>query len=151
MSLGRDEAQVAVAFGCTAQTVRNAMALLECAPAVKKAVEAGAIPMTAALQLSKLDRETQDKTLSEMVEKGATKGARSVEAARRARTSKKPDEKSTVRMMNRNQLVAWKAKLKGATGKDAEIAYSVVARILGGERSLANYPRLRESLEAAES
>jgi len=53
-------------------------------------------------------------------------------------------------MMSRPQLEQWKAKLKKAEGKDSEIAYSVISRILGGERSLANYPRLRETLEAAE-
>jgi len=150
MSLGRDEKQVAVAFGCTPQTVRNAMALLECAPTVKKAVESGTIPMTAAMQLSKLNREEQDKTLGEMVEKGATKGARAVETARRARKDN-PSEKSTVHMMSKHALAEWKKKLKDESSKDAQIAYAVVARILGGERSLANYPRLRETLEAAQS
>jgi len=148
-SLGRDDAQVAVAFGCTVQTVRNARALLECAPAVKKAVEAGTIPLTVAMQLSKVDRGEQETKLGEMIEAGVTKGARGVEAARNVKKGK-PAEASTVRMMSRPQLEQWKAKLKKAEGKDSEIAYSVISRILGGERSLANYPRLRETLEAAE-
>ncbi len=150
MSLGYDEAKTAVAFGCTVQTVKNAMALLECAPAVKKAVEAEQVPLTVALQLSKLNREDQEKTLAEMVEKGNTKGARGIEAAKNAKKGKSA-ESSTVRMMSRPQIEDWKKKLKKAEGKDTEIALAVVSRILGGERALANHPRLRESLEAAEA
>jgi ParB family transcriptional regulator, chromosome partitioning protein len=146
-NLGRDDAQVAVAFGCTTATVKNHRALLECAPAVKRAVESGTVPMTVATQLSKVSRDEQEKALSELVEKGITKGARAVEAARKVKNGKSA-ESSTVRMMNKNQLGEWKAKLKKIDGKDADIALAVVSRILGSERALANYPRLRESLGA---
>lgn len=148
-SLGRDDKQVAIAFGCTVQTVKNARALLECAPSVKKAVESGQVPMTVAMQLSKVSREEQEKSLDEMVAAGVTKGARGVEAAKRASKGETASS-SIVRMMSRHQLEERKKKLKSSDGKDVEIAYSVVSRILGGERSLANYPRLRESLESAE-
>jgi ParB family chromosome partitioning protein len=39
--MGRDEAQLAVIFGCSKQTVKATLALLECAPAVQRAVEGG--------------------------------------------------------------------------------------------------------------
>lgn len=149
-SLGRDDAQVAVAFGCTVATVRNSLALLECSPVVRKAVESGQVTATIATQLSKLPREEQDTRLAEMVKDGSAKGARGLEAAKRAKKGEAATA-STVKMMNRNQLTEWKAKLKKAEGKDADIALAIVSRILGQERSLANYPRLRETLEASES
>ncbi len=54
-------------------------------------------------------------------------------------------------MMSRNALEEWKKALKKAEGKDTEIALAVVSRILGSKSSLSNFPRVRDSLEAAES
>ena len=74
VDFGRDEAQVAVVFGCTVATVKNHLALLECAPAVKKAVESGQVSATVATKLSKMSREEQETTLEKMVAEGLVRG-----------------------------------------------------------------------------
>lgn len=70
MALGATEADVAVSFGVTKAQVKNYLALLDLAPKVQKAVEAEAVPFTAAIQLADLPREEQVAQLDKMIEAG---------------------------------------------------------------------------------
>jgi len=63
---GQDEKAAAVIFGVDVQTIKNWLALLECAPQVKKAVKKGTLPATAARKLSKLPRKEQVSALNKM-------------------------------------------------------------------------------------
>ncbi len=72
MDLGRSEDQLAVTFGCTTQTVRNTLALLDCTATVRNAVEAGKINVGHALKLSKLEPVEQREKLAELVTAGET-------------------------------------------------------------------------------
>ena len=148
LNLGRDEKQVSVAFGCTVQTGKNALALLECGPTVKKAVEAGQIPVTAAMQLSKLERAEQDKALEEMIASGATKGTKAIEAARNAKKGETASS-TTVRMLSRKRIEQAQKKAKKAENKEAHIAAAVLSHVLGSRRALADFPHLREVFEEA--
>lgn len=150
LDTGKTEAEAAITFGVTAQTVKNLLKVLELAPAVQKAMEKDGVPLIVAKELSALPQEEQAAALEKLVAAGTARGARGVEAARRVRDGKSA-EATKVRMMSKHQLGEWKKKLKAESGKDADIAYAVVSRILGGERSLANFPRLRDTLEAAQS
>ena len=67
MNLGRTEDQLAVIFGCSSQTVRNTLALLDCAAPVRNAIEAGKINVTHALKLSKMDPPMQREKVAELV------------------------------------------------------------------------------------
>jgi ParB family chromosome partitioning protein len=54
MAMGHDEADAALVFGCSVNTVKNRLALLDLDGSVQKAVEEGAMNVTMALELSKL-------------------------------------------------------------------------------------------------
>lgn len=56
---GLDEDDIAVLFGCSVQTVRATLSLLEATQAVREAVEAGTITVTQARQLASLKPEEQ--------------------------------------------------------------------------------------------
>lgn len=79
LSLGRDEDWLALHFGCSIQTVRQTLSLLESTAAVREAVEAGHITATAAHKLAKLSPEEQRDKVAELVKagEGATGHARS--------------------------------------------------------------------------
>jgi ParB family chromosome partitioning protein len=70
LALGRSEEQAAVVFGVSRQTIKNWMALLECAPAVQAAVEHEQIAATYALGMTKLPRDEQIAKLKTLL-KGA--------------------------------------------------------------------------------
>lgn len=150
LDTGKTEAEAAVIFGVTVQTVRTMLKVLELHPKVQAAIERNNLPVNVAKELHVLPQEEQPAALEKLVAAGTVKGARGVEAAKKVRKGGEA-EATKVRMLSKNKLEAWKKKLKTAEGKDAEIAYSVVSRILGGERSLSNYPRLRETLESVEA
>lgn len=75
--------EVAVGFGCTVATVKNTLALLECAPPVQRAVESGKLGAIHATKLSKLPREEQVETLDKMIAAGATKGSAAQKAVKK--------------------------------------------------------------------
>lgn len=70
MDMGRDEDSLAIIFGCSTQTVRNTLALLDCTATVRNAVEAGKIGVGHALKLSKLEPTEQREKLAELVQAG---------------------------------------------------------------------------------
>lgn len=144
LATGRDEEEAAITFGVSVQTIKNMLKLLELHPTVQKAVEKNNLPASVAKELSDLPQEQQPAALEKLIESGNVKGARAMEAVKNVKKGQKA-EASTARMMSRKALESWKSRLKEASGKESEIAYAVVARILGGERALANYPQLRDS------
>jgi ParB family chromosome partitioning protein len=56
---GLDEDDIAVLFGCSVQTVRATLSLLDATQAVREAVEAGTVTVTQARQLASLKPEEQ--------------------------------------------------------------------------------------------
>lgn len=112
MAIGRSEQEVAVVFGCKVATVRNTLALLECTAAVQKAVESGAINMTHATQLAKLEPAEQRTKVTELVAAG--EGAKPHERARKQRAVLGAAQQ---RMKARKQILQ---ELDSATGERAE-------------------------------
>ncbi len=80
---GLDEDDIAVLFGCSVQTVRATLSLLEATQAVREAVEAGTVTVTQARQLALLKPEEQREKVSEI--EAATAGTTGHEKARRQR------------------------------------------------------------------
>jgi ParB family chromosome partitioning protein len=82
---GCSEAQVAASFGVTVRGVQQWLKLLDLAPEVKRAVEAGKLTASAASSLSKLSRDDQREKLVAIVEKAQVTGkkptARAVKTA----------------------------------------------------------------------
>ncbi|HGK4761900.1 hypothetical protein WNJ37_18890 [Klebsiella pneumoniae] len=80
---GHDEDDIAVLFGCSVQTVRATLSLLDATQAVREAVEAGTVTVTQARQLASLKPEEQREKVSEI--EAATAGTTGHEKARRQR------------------------------------------------------------------
>ncbi|HBY5947663.1 ParB/RepB/Spo0J family partition protein [Klebsiella pneumoniae] len=79
--LGEDD--IAVLFGCSVQTVRTTLSLLDATQAVREAVEAGTVTVTQARQLGTLPPEEQREKVKEI--ESATAGTTGHEKARRQR------------------------------------------------------------------
>ena len=80
---GLDEDDIAVLFGCSVQTVRATLSLLDATQAVREAVEAGTVTVTQARQLGALPPEEQRAKVAEIEQ--ATVGTTGHEKARRQR------------------------------------------------------------------
>lgn len=63
---GLDEDDIAVLFGCSVQTVRATLSLLDATRAVRDAVESGTVTVTRARQLASLKPEEQREKVSEI-------------------------------------------------------------------------------------
>lgn len=99
IAMGKTEAEAALAFGVSAQTVRNWLALLGLSAPVRRAVEVGEIPATAAGQLAGLSSDEQRERLEQMKAEG---GRITVPRAKRA--AKGGDSKPANRMRSRKEI-----------------------------------------------
>ncbi len=97
---GASEAEVAICFGCSPQTVKNSLALLECASAVRTAVDRNQIPVTHALKLKGLSAAEQRDRVAELVAAGEGKSPREKSKAQRNIVDKGP------RMRSRKEIEA---------------------------------------------
>jgi len=75
LDMGKTEDDLTIIFGFSKNTIKNTLALLECCADVKKAVDSGAIGVSVAYELSKLDPEEQRKTLDKMLKAGGSTSA----------------------------------------------------------------------------
>ncbi|HIA3576766.1 TPA: ParB/RepB/Spo0J family partition protein [Klebsiella pneumoniae] len=80
---GHDEQDLSLMFGCSVQTVRATLSLLDATQAVKDAVESGTVTVTQARQLASLEPEAQREKVKEI--ETATAGTSGHEKARRQR------------------------------------------------------------------
>ena len=95
LAFGKTEADLAVIFGCSEQTVKASLALLECCAAVRKAVEAGKINVTHARALAKLEPDAQRAKVEELVAAGdGVKGHEKARKQREALGETKPKMKT---------------------------------------------------------
>jgi ParB family chromosome partitioning protein len=83
MDRGHDEKDIALMFGCSVQTVRATLPLLDATQAVKDAVETGTVTVTQARQLASLEPEAQREKVKEI--QAATVGTTGHDKARRQR------------------------------------------------------------------
>lgn len=65
---GADVDRLAVFFGCSTQTVKSTLALLDCCATVRKAVEAGKVGVGHAVKLSKLEPDEQRERVARLLE-----------------------------------------------------------------------------------
>lgn len=126
LALGRDEAWLALHFGCSLQTVRQTLALLETTAAVRQAVESGSITVTAAHKLAKLKPEEQRAKVAELVKVGqGTKGHAKARAQREALGVDAPKLRSRREIVKARDAAAIhevRAALSWVLGERAEIA-----------------------------
>lgn len=138
---GGDRDATALAFGVTQPTLKAHLALLDCAPAVQKAVESGKVAATIATKLAKLPKDEQVATLDKMIETGATKGQRAHKAV-----EKKGDVAAAQRVLSRKQRRRLREVLQGVAYNDKDetimLAEAVLAFIDGDASTLERWPHL---------
>lgn len=69
-TFGATEDIIATVFGCSVQTVKSTLALLDCTAAVKKAVDAGQIGVKHAKALAKMEPTEQREKVAELIAAG---------------------------------------------------------------------------------
>jgi ParB family chromosome partitioning protein len=119
---GHDEDDLAVLFGCSVQTVRATLSLLDATQAVRDAVESGTVTVTQARQLASLKPEEQREKVAEI--ESATAGTTGHEKARRQRQvlgDKKP------RLKTRKEITK---ALEGASGEYADALRWVIGEVV---------------------
>jgi len=89
---GRTEADVAVTFGVSTQTIRNYVAISSCCKAVLDAIEAGSLQASAAMSLAYLSAANQKKALEKITSGAKGKKKTSVSKARRIAKGKGDSE-----------------------------------------------------------
>ncbi|STR70948.1 PRTRC system ParB family protein [Raoultella ornithinolytica] len=121
MDRGHDEDDLAVLFGCSVQTVRATLSLLDATQAVRDAVESGTVTVTQARQLASLKPEEQREKVAEI--EAATAGTTGHEKARRQRQvlgDKKP------RLKTRKEITK---ALEAASGEYADALRWVLGEV----------------------
>lgn len=97
LDTGKSEAEAALVYGVSTQTIRNWLALLELAPRVQAAVTAGQIGAAAALELRDLPHREQESKVEAIVANGAAASAGEMRRQRKARAAKPAAENDTER------------------------------------------------------
>jgi ParB family chromosome partitioning protein len=132
LRFGCTETDLAVAAGCTPDTIRNRLKLLDADKAVIAAVDAGTIGETQARKLTALPREQQRKVLDEMVSSGATKGAPARKKVEKALNGRN-DKETGARKLTRVETLRWLDELAQHKGEHAHL-FVMAARVMLGDR-----------------
>lgn len=152
LSMGRTKEEAAIQFGLDVTSVNSAIAVFECSAKTKAAVRDEQITYSSAVQLSKLPREKQDEAVAQMIQAGATKGAKAsaaIKAVKEGRTIEKASKIPGVKMRSRAFMARWLEALS-AEKADGIVAGARLAieAALGGP--MDNLPKvLRDSYERA--
>jgi ParB family chromosome partitioning protein len=87
------------AFGCSPQTAKTYMELLDCGAAVQRAVREDGLPINIAKRLAKLNEDEQAAALADMKEKGHLVGKKGNDAAKAAQGERGKVRKAAVRLV----------------------------------------------------
>lgn len=147
LDYGRTEAEAAIQFKLTVQTIRANVSLLDLGPAVQKAVEAGEIkPTLAAQEFGKVPREEQKAVLDKLRETGKLNGAAAKETVRKLRGAKTPGG-STERARPAKEIKKAIKVLSKLDRQDAEIAAATLKWALNKANALVPFPKLEAALD----
>lgn len=151
LAMGRNIGDAAIQFGCSEQTIRNYLALLETDKAVQKAVEHGKIGAAVAFDIAaKIPREEQAEKVKELIESGATKGAAAKEAVRQQAKGAKPERKAKKRLRREPEIREGMSALRKADTHDARLALGVLQWVKGSVSSLEEWPSVAKALTGEE-
>ncbi|MFH1731878.1 MAG: ParB/RepB/Spo0J family partition protein [Planctomycetota bacterium] len=101
INMGHTEDEAAVLWGVTRAAVRHWLSLLDLAPAVRRAVDAGTISASAAAPLAKLPREEQKAALDGLVATGKKPKRKDTE---RIVVKAKPADKDKPKLRHRSEI-----------------------------------------------
>lgn len=136
---GLTEEEVRINYGFkSASSITNILALLDCAPSVQRAVDAGELPETVARRFRDLEHSKQKELLEEMRQKGAMRGA----VANRAVTAKKNGREITAdktgkKMLTREFVEGFLAELQEVKALGATAVRATLRLLLGEKDALA--------------
>lgn len=138
IEMGRSIEECADLYGKTVTTIRNWLTLLECSASVLTAVDEGKLAYTTAVDLAKLPREEQDKTLAEWDAQGKLrKNAVSLVSDAEGTVKAKTGIGKGVKMMGRRKLSLLHDALKEMPKASLPSPVSVLAFVLGDEKALS--------------
>ncbi len=89
IAFGRSEEQAGAVIGLDKTQAKRLLSLLDCAPQVQRAVEAGKCPPTAASKLAKLPREEQVAALDQVLAEGPSQRGKAATVARVSKAIRK--------------------------------------------------------------
>lgn len=152
---GSSEREVAVVAGCTVQTVKDTLRLLDLSPEIQAAVTTGALPAGAAKELADVPRERQAEAYASMQAVGATKGQAALNGAREIRDRVRKGDAPKLdaatdavvlhKMLPRVRLERWRKQLAKGDAQARTIA-TALAHALGYPDAAAKLPKdLREA------
>lgn len=137
LQMGCQERDLAIAFKCTPETIRNRLKLLNAHVDLIQAVDDGSVGETLARRLTDLPREEQQEALAKMRAAGATKGAKGRRAVKNA-TGRGGKHESGGRMRSRRFVTDWIDHL-AALGNDhpgGPIGIAILNYLLGDDDAL---------------
>ena len=152
---GCTEEDVRVAYGFkNVSTIKDILQILDCAPAVQKAVDSGDLPEYVARDFVGLDKEKQSELLTEMKDKGITKG----QSARRAVKQKKKGQEVTgkakgKKMLSRTALEGYLALLEKSEDSIDVLVAAHIRLVLGDADALngERFSRYKETFDKIET
>jgi len=138
LAMGRSEAEVAEMFGVSTQAIKQWTKFSELSPKVVKAVDAGAVSFSAAIQFAGLERDAQEAKLAELLESGVKPTVERAKTAAANGTPKPPKATKILtpkvcRMLDGHE--AW----IGGLSADAQALYRVLR---GDTAAIAQVPGL---------
>jgi ParB family chromosome partitioning protein len=142
---GYSEEELAHIWGCTKQTIKNALLVLQCTPKVQKAIDTKAVTEVAGRELAQMEREKQDAALAELIASGNARGGGAKAAARSIRKTGKAKAKNekTLKMKPRHFVEGLIAAFEEMGDKpQPKLAIAVANLILGDPQALAAYTAL---------
>jgi hypothetical protein len=137
---------VAEEFGCTVQTAKNNLAILNCSERVQAKYNDGTITATAAVRLSRLPRAEQDAKLDRMIAGGATRGAR---AERVIQEGDDGEGGVATRLRPIGFFERLRLDLNPTANEIDRVAHAVIGFSLGDEHALDPWPELQARAHAA--
>lgn len=145
LEYGRSEAEAAIQFKLTVQTIKANVSLLDLAPAVQKAVEKGQIKATlAAQEFTKIPREEQKAKLEELIASGATKGAAAKEKIKALRGAKDTNTERARPAKVIKKAIKTLVKLER---QDSDVAVAILKWVLGRPNCLVPFPKIEAALD----
>lgn len=140
LDMGRTEAEARLAFGVSQSTLKNLMALTECAKPVQKAVAEGQMSLSTARNLATLPKEEQKARVEELAEQGALT-PKSRKAAQVSKEAKGPNrgrvnKQPQFRCRAASEVAAKLEEMKSNTALAQAPAIDALRWVLGDDKHL---------------
>jgi ParB family chromosome partitioning protein len=150
IEFGKSEDDVALAWGCTRQTVRNRLKILDCTPKVRKALDQGLIKETHVRDLAKLDRKEQNAALDEILKQGLKGGAMKDALGKKTGKNGKKVGGDGPKLRPKKFITGFSEALieSDKPTKDQTLAHAVISYLMGDDDALDDVPSVKKVAES---